>query len=376
MTVKRQALKNVNRASWLFGHPVLRADNNSKASWSARTASPYFQKGGGWLAQLDGNVQTGDDWAAVYIPVNEMSISLFDTAQWSYNMTTSDSFGANIVIWLHDAEDFDNRVEVTQLGSASGLEKGAGWNAHEFNIDTTQMFYYGELTTAAGILTNLTAGTQYKWSQFQSDPLFKDWVIYRISIEFGWQASGTFGTAYIAEIKLSGNGKEVPIPLVPPSGKRNKVVVETKILEAEGAYTAFDILSETDTASAGTDWDFDFGGTGAIINASIHHPTTANTSGVSLFLYSQPPTCELDDNQPSNQILAADTPFFLGVIEFPIFTDDLTLPSRAVVSVSTAGNTPIVFDTPIIYGVAMTRGGFDYGDDTLLTIILSAILED
>ena len=368
MVKKHQSLKSVTRASWLFGHPVLRADNNSKARWSARTISPYYQKGGGWLAELEGNVQTNDDWAAVYVPVNDMPVKMFVEAMWSYYMTTSDSFGVNIVIWLHDPEDFDKRVEVTQLGSASGLEKGAGWNAHEFNIDTTQMFFYGENTTG----TDLTAGTQYTWAQFQADDLFKDWTIYRVSIEFGWQASGTFGTAFVAEIKLN----EVPIPLVPKSGKRNKVVVQTKILEAEGAYTAFDILSETDAASAGTDWDFDFGGTGEVINASIHHPTTANTSGVTLTLYSQPPTCELDDNAPSNQVIAADTPFYLGEIEFPVFTDDLTNPSRAFVTTSTVGNTPIVFDTPIIYGVAMTRGGFDYADDTLLTIILSAILED
>ena len=251
------------------------------------------------------------------------------------------------------------------------LEKGSGWNAHELNVATDQFYFYGENTTGTGLTS--AAPNYYGLDDFQGDALFKDWTIYRITFDNGWQTGNNeFKSAYVADIKINGQ----IVPLGPLSGKHKNVVVVSKTLEALGAYTAFDIISETDTASAGTDWDFDFGGTGIITNASIHHPTTANTSGVSLFLYSRPPTCELDDNAPSNQVLAADAPFFLGVIEFPVFTDDLTLPSRSVVSTSTVGGLPILFDTPVIYGVAMTRGGFDYADATLLTIILSADMED
>ena len=214
MTVKRQAPKNVFSASWLFGHPVVRADKNSRAYWARPNVSPYNQKGGGWMPCLHGRVQTGDDWAALYIPVNELSITMFEKAQWSYYMTSTQTMGANLVIWIHDPEDFDERVEITQRGNVSGLEKAAGWNAHEFNTATTQMLYYGELTTAAGTKTNLTAGTLYTWDQFQADNLFKDWVISRISIEMGWEASGTFDQVWIADLKLN----EVPIPLVPREG--------------------------------------------------------------------------------------------------------------------------------------------------------------
>lgn len=207
MTVKRQALKNVTQASWLFGHPVIRSDKNSVAYWARPTQSPLNQKGGGWMACLYGGVQTGDDWAALYVPVNEMPISLFEKAQWSYYMTGTETMGVNIVLWVHDPDDFDNRAEITQLGGHSGLEKAAGWNAHEFNPATTQMFFYGENTTG----TNLTAGTQYTWNQFQADNLFSRWTIYRISIEHGWEASGTFDPVWVSEVKLN----EVPIPLKP-----------------------------------------------------------------------------------------------------------------------------------------------------------------
>jgi len=214
---KRQALKNVNNASWLFGHPVLRADGNSTAYWARPTVSPYNQKGGGWMPCLHAGVQDGNDWAAVYIPVNEMPVTAFTDAQWAYYMTSTQTMGANMVIWVHDADDFDKRAEITQAGNIATLEKTAGWNAHEFDQTVTQMFFYGEGTTG----TDLTAGTRYTWDQFQADPLFKDWVIYRITFEMGWEASGTFDQVWIAEIKLNG----IPIPLKPGEADKQPVQI-------------------------------------------------------------------------------------------------------------------------------------------------------
>lgn len=207
---KRQAPKNVFNASWLFGHPVVRADNNSVAYWSRPTTSPYNQKGGGWMPCLHGRVQTNDDWAALYIPTNEYPVTLFTEAQWAYYMTSTQTMGVNIVIWVHDADDFDKRAEITQLGGHADLVKTSGWNAFEFTVATGGMFFYGENTEG----TNLTAGTQYTWAQFQADNLFKNWVIYRISLEHGWEASGTFDQTWIADVKLN----EVPIPLKPATG--------------------------------------------------------------------------------------------------------------------------------------------------------------
>lgn len=364
MTVKRQALKNVFQASWLFGHPVLRADNNSKAEWSAATTSPYNQKGGGWLAELYGGVQTNDDWAAIYIPVNEMPLTAFEKAQWSYYMTTSDSFGVNIVIWVHDPADFDNRAEITQMGSAALLDKAAGWGAHEFNTATTQMFYYGEGTTG----TALTAGTQYTWEQFQADALFKDWLIYRISLEFGWQASGTFGTAYVAEVKLN----EIPIPLFPRTPTHKKDVLTTKTIIG-GAATALDVVSEH--ATTGTDWDFDFGGAGYITKAIVTIATTSLTERLALFLYSVPPTGEVNDNVASDAPLAADIPYFVGVIDFPALVDRAAGgPSYAVATPSTTGNLPIGFETNKIYGILVGLDGGTLGN-VLCSIHLFADME-
>ncbi len=218
MALKRQALKNVKQASWLFGHPVVRANLNSVAYWSRPTTAPLNAKGGGWMPCLHGRVQTNDDWAALYVPVNEYPIGLFTEAQWSYYMTTTQTMGANIVFWVHDPDDFNKRAEITQLGGHADLGKTAGYNAFEFTTSTGGMFWYGEDWSGSSVASltgsNLTAGTQYTWAQFQTDNLFKDWLIYRISIEMGWEASGTFDQVWIAEVKLN----EVPIPLIPREG--------------------------------------------------------------------------------------------------------------------------------------------------------------
>lgn len=185
----------------VFGEASIAKANNADACWVRGVISPLDQKSpGGWLANLYGGVQTGDDWARVNVPVFELPVADFNSAAWSYYMTATQTMGVGIVIWIHDAKDPGKRAEVTQVGGATGLGKAAGWNSHVFNIDTTQMFYYGENTTG----TALTAGTQYKWSEFQADILFKTWTIYRITLEYGWEASGTFDNVWVADIKLNG----------------------------------------------------------------------------------------------------------------------------------------------------------------------------
>ena len=209
--------KGATAAGWLFGEPVLRSGGLGRANWSTN----YTQKGGGWTADLYGGVQSGDDWAACYIPVNELSIPQFTTAEWSWYQTAAETMGLGIVIWVHDQTDFDKRAEVTQLGGVAGLEHAAGWNAHEFDSTDAGMFFYGENTTG----TDLTAGTQYTWAQFQTDTLFSTWSIYRISFDWGWEASGTFESVYLAEVKFN----DMYIPLAPATPPHLKTI-QTELL--------------------------------------------------------------------------------------------------------------------------------------------------
>lgn len=196
----------------MFGRPILRWAGTGMAGWCKENSLSQWQKGSGWTANLYGGTQSGDDWAAIFIPVNEMPIADFNAAMWSYYMTNAETMGVNIVIWIHDPTDFSKRAEVTQLANVAGLGKASGWNAHVFNPATVQMFFYGENTTGTG----LTAGTNYAWTAFQTDALFKNWTIYRVSIEYGWEASGTFDDAWVADLKLNGER----ILLVPEVGIR------------------------------------------------------------------------------------------------------------------------------------------------------------
>jgi hypothetical protein len=202
--------KGATAAGWLFGEPVLRAGGVSTVAWCKENSVSQWQKGGGWTANLYAGINSGDDWAGVFIPVNELPITQFTAAQWSYYMTNAESAGVNIVVWIHDPTDFSKRAEVTQVGGS--VAKASGWNTQAFTIATTGMFFYGENTTG----TALVAGTQYAWSQFQTDALFKNWVIYRISLEYGWEGSGTLDDAWLAEVSLDG----MYIPLHPQVGER------------------------------------------------------------------------------------------------------------------------------------------------------------
>ena len=237
---KRQALKYSHRASWLFGKPVLRYQNNGMAGWCRENSLSQWQKGGGWTANLYGGNQAtstaGTHWAAIFIPVNEMPISEFSEAQWSYYMTNAEVAGVNLVVWVHDYEDFTKRAEITQIAGASGLGKASGWNSHIFNTATTQMIFYGENTAG----TNLSAGTQYTWAQFQADNLFKNWSIYRISLEYGWIASTTLDDAWVAEVNLNG----ISVPLKPSAGDHVGGEVKTLTQLTTGtSTTGFSMIS-------------------------------------------------------------------------------------------------------------------------------------
>ena len=195
-----------HREDWTFGAPVLRTGGNGLAGWLRAEGSieGLLQKGSsGIIANLYGGVQSttqaGTHWAAVYVPTNDMPTPNFNSAQWTYRFADAEEYGHNMVIWMHDPDDLGNRVEVTQAPSGATLARSDGWNDHTLNTGTTQFFYYGEGVSGSG----LSAGTQYTWAQFQTDVVFSTWEIYRISIEYGWYSTGTFGESWLADLKLN-----------------------------------------------------------------------------------------------------------------------------------------------------------------------------
>ena len=194
--------------TWTFGEPSLYASRNASANWvRTRPASVYQKSSTQWAANLYGGVQTNDDWASIVIPVNELPVPALDSASWTYFLTAAESAGVNIVVWIHDPDALENRAEVTQLMGKTS--KDINWNVETLDTTATEMFYYGENTTG----TALTAGTQYTWAQFQADVLFSTWVIYRVTIDYGWIATTTLDDAWVTDVIIN----DIPIPLKPDS---------------------------------------------------------------------------------------------------------------------------------------------------------------
>lgn len=353
-------------ANPLFGKPSLAAAGNGTASWIRGNTSPLDQKSStGWLACLYGGVQTGDDWARVNSPTDEVFTTDFNYAQWSWYQTATQSMGLGIVIWVHDPNNLDNRAEISQLANVSGLAKAAGWNSHTLDSTVSQFFFYGEGTTGTG----LTAGTLYTWDEFQADVIFSRWTIYRITLDWGWEASGTFQAVYVADIKLNG----VNIPLLPEVVSHKKTVLTTKTVIG-GACTAGDVISEH--ATTGTDWDFDFGGTGYITKAVAVLAAANKTERLRLWLFDAPPTSAVNDNVASTAPLAADVPYLVGYIDFPAMSSEPTTAFSATVAVpSTVGNLPLAFNKSVLYGILIGRDAVTL-TNVLLSIHLFAEMED
>ena len=162
-------------------------------------------------------------------------------------------------------------------------------------------------------------------------------------------------------------------------GKRLVTISTTKALESAVAYSAEDVLSETDTASAGTDWDFDAvgkvnGGTGYIVKAQAICETTAVTPRLTLYLFNTAPTSELDDNAANTALLHADLANYIGKIDFPAM-EDLGGDSESVASPSTSGNLPLAFNCAsaddALYGILVTRDAFTNTATNDMTIKLT-----
>ena len=142
--------------SWLFGDPILRAGGNGIVSWDKNNSLSQRQKGSGWSANLYGALQTGGaSYGACYIPTNELPLTQLTSSEWSWYQTASEVYGVSIVVWMHDPNDLDKRAEISQSGSATSLDKGAGQNSHEFPGAAAEFFFYGEGTGGS----DLTAGT-------------------------------------------------------------------------------------------------------------------------------------------------------------------------------------------------------------------------
>lgn len=317
-----------------FGEPTLTAARNSSANWVRGAEDPLYQKGStGWLANLYGGVQTNDDFAAVFIPVNELRIPEFKSALWSYYMSAAQSAGVNMVVWVHDPADLDIRAEITQKADTALLERGAGWNAHELDISVSQFYYYGENVTGVSLITGTGPANLFTWAQFQADARFSSLVIYRISFEYGWWASGTFDDAYVADIVL--NGRQIPLKPDRDVAHLGQVGGHTDLVQDSFSrpadttpYSIGDAVVDLTSAPTPLEWEIGRirGGTGVIVSALLlMNSAQATKLDAHLWLFSAtlvPPVdngaCDLTD---------AEALTFIGMVDFGVVPDVITNPT-------------------------------------------------
>ena len=150
-------------------------------------------------------------------------------------------------------------------------------------------------------------------------------------------------------------------------------VTQTKTLVG-GANSAFDVLSES--AGAGTDWDFAFDGAGEIDDIVLVIATTALTAETSLHLFSSAPACNLNDNVANTSPVAADVPTFLGAAELVALRDyGTTGLSYAHISKSTPGGLPIQHPAGAVYGVLISVDAMTPGN-VLATLTLHSTMKN
>lgn len=158
-------------------------------------------------------------------------------------------------------------------------------------------------------------------------------------------------------------------------------VSHEKIVLANGAYVAEDVVSENTTAALGAKfWSFPGmakrpGGQGYIVGGFITAETTAIASWFSLFLHTDEPTCAVGDGIPNTAFLLADRHIAVpGPIDFPACSDLGTGMSSTVATASTVGNLPIPFvcksGSTTLTGPLVIRNAVDLADTTILRVTL------
>ncbi len=154
-----------------------------------------------------------------------------------------------------------------------------------------------------------------------------------------------------------------------------------KIIDANGAYTAGDVVSNKPTGGGATPWVFhnvvrEDGGAGEIMAVKIEAQTTAIASVFSLFAHSDVPTCELDDADANTAPLLADVTsgIYKGRVDFTACDDVGTGMSETMATTSTYGKLPIPFvckpGSKDLHCVLAIQNAVDLADDTYLRITM------
>lgn len=167
-----------------------------------------------------------------------------------------------------------------------------------------------------------------------------------------------------------------------PSGASLEVST-TQEVAAAGNYDINDVLCNN--ASTGIPWNFADvvganGGRGYITKAQITVETTGQAHRLTLFLFSETPTSELDDNVTNTGPADADRGFYLGKIDFPALESLGAGNSDTLAATSSpTSGIPFAFACAVadvdLYGILVTRDAFTnetVDDEYVITLTVEA----
>lgn len=160
-------------------------------------------------------------------------------------------------------------------------------------------------------------------------------------------------------------------------------VTDTQAVAAAENYTANDVLSSN--ATTGVVWNFadvvsENAGRGYITKAQITVETTGQAHRLTLLLFSESPSSELDDNKANTGPADADRGFYLGKIDLPALESLGTGNSDTVATPSSpTSGIPFAFECATadtdLYGILVTRDDFTNEtatDDYVITLTVEA----
>ncbi len=145
-----------------------------------------------------------------------------------------------------------------------------------------------------------------------------------------------------------------------------KVVSSTQAVAAAGDYGVNDVICNN--ATTGIPWNFAdvvkyVGGHGYITEVQVTVETTAQAHRLTLFLFSETPSSELDDNVTNTGPADADRGFYLGKIDIPAL-ESLGVGNSDAIATLTSPTAGLPFhftcaaaDTDL-YGILVTRDAF------------------
>jgi hypothetical protein len=185
---------------------------NGTAMWSVE--NPVS---GSYSAKLVGGAQTGADYAAVVIPMNgSMTMSEVTSFMYNYTFENDGEWGPHMCFYTHDPIDMET-ADISLYSGSSGPPPGTPGTAglHTIAIDgvTPGFFWYGSETGSS-----LSQGlpNMYTLDDFRTDDAFKDHVIDRIQIEYGWWGAGDASEpAFVDSITLNTTAYDLEPPLPP-----------------------------------------------------------------------------------------------------------------------------------------------------------------